>query len=292
MVINKLHNSIKSIDSYADDWQRNAEIDPFWVILADPKCYGGKWDVAEFFATGEEEIDRVFKFMERKSITLPTGPFLDFGCGIGRVSKALVKNFGNGFGIDVAPKMVELARKYVNGVDFIVNQTDSLNQFSDNSIGFIYSHMVLQHIPNQYQKRYIEEFLRILKPGGLAVFQIPIEMVNFIEAKPKASYRLRKILKHWFPFLVTLKRWLCDNVEPQLEFKIEMHVLPQDIIEQVCRNRGCFIEVSVATNSCDVDHDGKVEFLDLDEYRDEMINSKEFNLYLSCMYFVRKPHEH
>lgn len=292
MAINKLHNSIKSIDSYADDWQRNAEIDAFGVILVDPIYYGGKWDVAEFFATGEEEIGRVFKFMERKSIIVPTGPFLDFGCGIGRITKALRKKYGNGFGIDIAPKMIELACEYVDGVEFFVNQTDSLGQFSDNSIGFIYSHIVLQHIPNIYQKRYLEEFLRILKPGGLAVFQIPIQLVNPKQVKPEASYRVKQILKHWFPFLVRVKRWLRGNIECDLEFKVEMHVLPQDIIEEVCRNGRCFIEARVATNSCDVGHRGKLEFYDLAEYRDELINSKEFNLYLSCMYFVRKPHEH
>lgn len=285
----KFFNRIKSINSYADDWQINAEADPLWVILVDPKCYGGKWDVTEFFATGEDEIDRVFGFMERNSVALPTGPFLDFGCGVGRVSKALRKKFEFGYGVDIAPKMIELARDYVDGVDFIVNQTDSLSKFSDNSIGFIYSHIVLQHMPSQYQKRYIEEFLRILKPVGLAVFQIPIQLINLKEVKSKGLYSPRRILKRFSPFLVSLKRYLSGSIDSHLEFKIEMHVLPHDIIEQICRKARCLIEIYAATNSCNVDHDGKVEFYNLAEHREKLEHSGKFNSYLSCMYFVRKP---
>ncbi len=280
----------RPLNKYRDDWQKNAEADPFWAILVDPKFYNGKWDVADFFATGDEEINRVFKFMEEKSIPLPTGSFLDFGCGVGRVSKALRKRLKLGYGVDIAPKMVELACQYVDGVDFIINQSDSLSQFKDNSIDFIYSHVVLQHIPNQYQEKYIREFLRILKPGGLAVFQIPIELINPKEIKLSTIYSFKTTIKRWFPFLVRLKRGLSSKKEVTPEFKIEMHVLSQEITEKICKNRRCIIECSVATNSCDADHDGKVEFHELAEYRKELENSQGINIYLSCMYFVRKPH--
>ena len=38
---------------------------------------------------------------------------------------------------------------------------------------FIYSNIVLQHIPREAQFGYVREFGRILKPGGIAVFQTP-----------------------------------------------------------------------------------------------------------------------
>jgi SAM-dependent methyltransferase len=79
----------KTMHDYAQEWQGNAEADALWVILTDPRYYGRKWDIDDFFATGEEEIGRVFRFMERTSLELPAGCFLDFGCGVGRVSKAL-----------------------------------------------------------------------------------------------------------------------------------------------------------------------------------------------------------
>ena len=35
---------------------------------------------------------------------------LDFGCGIGRLSQALAEHFDQVYGVDISPKMIELAR--------------------------------------------------------------------------------------------------------------------------------------------------------------------------------------
>lgn len=133
----------KTIDNYADEWQKNAEADAFWVILTDSRYYGRKWNADDFFATGEEEIGRFFRFMEQSSIPAPSGSFLDFGCGVGRISKALRKIFDSGYGVDISQKMIEFTRVYVPGVEFVVNQTDSLERWGDNSVDFVYSHIVL-----------------------------------------------------------------------------------------------------------------------------------------------------
>jgi ubiquinone/menaquinone biosynthesis C-methylase UbiE len=279
----------KSLQRYADEWQKNAEADALWVILTDSRFYGKKWDVEAFFATGYEEIDRVFSFMEKTSVKIPSDTFLDFGCGVGRVSKALREKFRSGYGVDISKKMIEHARNYVQGVEFIANQTNSLDRFPDNSIDFVYSHIVLQHIPNEYQKGYIDEFLRILAPGGLAVFQIPVRLIHPEEIKPGAFYRFKQSIKRTFPFLVSLKRWIIPPKNFHFDFKYEMHPLPDDIVRRICKIRKCNIEASPATNSCDPDHNGKVEFYNLVEHERVLEQSDESNLYLSCMYFVRKP---
>lgn len=281
----------KSLNEYADEWQKNAEADALWVILTDSRYYGKKWDREEFFATGEEEIGRILNYMGKQGITVPEGIFLDFGCGVGRLSKALRKRFQGGYGVDISQKMIELARTYVKNVELIVNQTNSLGCFADNSIDFIYSHIVLQHIPNAYQKGYIDEFLRILKPGGLAVFQIPVQLIHPQEIKPRLSHQVKQFIKHSFPFLVSLKRWLISPKSFHFDFKYEMHPLPHDIITQLCSKRGCIIEASPATNSCDADHNGKVEFYPFAEHERNLQRSEKNNLFLSCMYFVRKPVE-
>jgi len=280
----------ESLDRYADDWQRNAEADPLWVILADPKFYGRKWDPGEFFATGDEEIARVFGFMKEEKIAVPMGTFMDFGCGVGRVSKALRKRFAFGYGVDIAPKMIELARTYVDGVDFIINQSDSLSQFNDNSIDFVYSHIVLQHIPSHYQVKYIRELLRVLKPGGLAAIQIPIDLVNGMEIKPGGLYHLKKTMGRWFPWLLPLSKRLGGKSDSNPGIRIEMHILSQEVMQTICKNGACVIERSIATNSCDTDHDGRLEFYELVEHRRKMEDMGKANLFLSCMYFVRKLH--
>lgn len=279
----------KNINQYAKEWENNAEADAFWVILTDSKYYGRKWNVDEFFATGDEEIGRVFNFMKERGIDVSSwGSFLDFGCGVGRNSKALRKRFDGGFGLDISDKMIELAQKYVQGVKFIVNKSDCLDQFANDSIDFIYSHIVLQHIPNEFKKKYMNDFLRIIKPGGLAVFQIPIDIINPQVVIPPLSVRVKKIIKQLFPFLVTLKRKLIPPKNFSYEFQYEMHIFSDEVVRVICDKHSCVIEAAPATNSCEADHNGKVEFYAMTEHRQKLKISGLPNRYLSCMYFVRK----
>lgn len=278
----------KTLDEYAREWQGNAEADALWVILTDSRYYGRKWSVEDFFATGNEEIARIFRFMEQSSIPASSGIFLDFGCGVGRICKALRKKFVRGYGIDISPKMIELARSYVPDVEFTVNQTDSLEHWEDASVDFVYSHIVLQHIPSEYQKRYIDEFLRIMRPGGLAVFQIPVEIINPQDIKPPFAIRVKREIKRIFPFLIALKRWLVPPKSFHYEFKYEMHPLADEEIRTICEQRGCVIEAAPASNSCEPEHNGRVEFYDMEAHRRMLREAGLPNRYLSCMYFVRK----
>jgi SAM-dependent methyltransferase len=56
------------------------------------------------------------------------------------------------------------------------NTTDDLGLFEDESFDFIYTRLVLQHIPPEHALRYVDEFIRVLRPGGVAVFQAPGEV--------------------------------------------------------------------------------------------------------------------
>jgi hypothetical protein len=145
---------------------------------------------------------------------------------------------------------------------------------------------VLQHVPNDFQRSYIDEFLRILRPGGLAVIQIPIEIIHQVIPKQSLTMRFKQSIKDTFPYLVYIKRWLLPPVH---EFHLEMNALPHDEIVTICRNRGCIIELASATNSCNADHNGKVEFYDLEGHKRKLEQSGKRNQYLSGMYFIRKP---
>jgi ubiquinone/menaquinone biosynthesis C-methylase UbiE len=279
----------RTLDEYASEWQANAEADALWVILTDSRYYGGRWDVAEFFATGEEEIRPVFGYMRERFLSVPSGTILDFGCGVGRVARALKRRFDHGIGVDISPRMIELARNHVPGVTFMVNQSETLEGIPDGTIDFVYSHIVLQHIPNRYQTRYIDELLRVLRPGGMAVLQIPIELIRPMDDARPLGRRFRQWVKRVLPFLVTLKRQLIKPNGSHHEFKYEMHVLPQGETLRICHNRACLIEAAPATNSCEPDHDGNITFHDPADYRETLLGSGKPNQYLSCMYFVRKP---
>ena len=48
-----------------------------------------------------------------------------------------------------------------------------LSQFPSESFDYVQTFIVLQHLHPEHQAKYLKEFVRILKPGGELVFQIP-----------------------------------------------------------------------------------------------------------------------
>jgi len=106
---------------------------------------------------------------------------LDFGCGVGRLTQAFCDYFAECHGVDIAPSMIELADRYNRrgaAARYHCNDRDDLSLFGDGTFCFVYSNLVLQHMEPAYSRKYIREFLRVLQPGGIALFQLPGEPVR------------------------------------------------------------------------------------------------------------------
>ena len=165
-----------------ENWDAFGKSDPLWAILADPTKMHGKWTRDEFFKTGEDEISVVMRHIGSLNIDIPRRRALDFGCGIGRLTQALCRHFEECCGVDIAPSMIMLANRHNrhgNKCRYYINESSDLRLFGDNSFDFVYSNITLQHMRPEYSKSYIREFLRILSPGGLIVFQIPDKEIAF-----------------------------------------------------------------------------------------------------------------
>jgi SAM-dependent methyltransferase len=159
-----------------EHWNRFGESDPMWSILMEPERQHGRWDKREFFERGWHDTEFAIKTVRNIEFPLRQGTALEFGCGLGRMTQGLACYFDEVHGVDIAASMIEQARRYNPYEDrlrFHVNQRDDLSLFKDNQFDFILSLIVLQHIRADYVKRYIAEFLRILAPGGLLLFQHP-----------------------------------------------------------------------------------------------------------------------
>jgi SAM-dependent methyltransferase len=159
-----------------NNWNRFGETDPFWAVLAWPGMEEGRWDPDAFFATGREEIDAVMAYVDGLGLDLATDSALDFGCGVGRLTQALARYFEVVHGVDISETMIDIARKFNQFGDrcqYHLNTRDDLSLFETGSVDFLYSNITLQHMPPRFSRRYILEFLRVLKPGGLMIFQIP-----------------------------------------------------------------------------------------------------------------------
>jgi SAM-dependent methyltransferase len=166
-----------SLERHQQDWNDLAQLDPLWAILSVPAKRHGGWDLNSFFESGRRQIDATIEHGARLGYPVAHESALDFGCGVGRLTRAMAESFAAVVGVDVAPGMIEQARR-LNAdrptCSFVLNASDHLGFADDQSFDFVYSDIVLQHVPTEAMiERYVKEFVRVLRPGGLLVFQLP-----------------------------------------------------------------------------------------------------------------------
>ena len=78
-----------SLKNTKNEWETLAKLDSLWAILSEKNKRFGKWDVNEFFDTGEKEIAAVIIYLKEKGVFLKRiNRVLDFGCGVGRLTRA------------------------------------------------------------------------------------------------------------------------------------------------------------------------------------------------------------
>jgi SAM-dependent methyltransferase len=276
-----------SLRKYAQEWEKNARLDPLYAILSSPPGRGGQWDLEQFFATGREELDRVFLHMaDIGALPFRNEQFLDFGCGVGRVCQALCERFSSGLGVDVSARMVELATNYAGDrpIEFMRNTEDNLRLVPTASISFLYSHIVLQHVSNDLQRRFIREFSRVLELGGVAAFQIPIEDVGPAQLPDQGSWLKRQIPR---PIKNGLKKLLGIQTEAD-SVTMEMNVLAHAEVTNLINASGCSLIRLSFSNSCERDHNGRVEFFDHTEAVARIADGRARSKLLSAFYFMRK----
>ncbi len=166
-------------------WDTLGHEDPLWAVLDDPAKRGGRWAAEDFFATGRQQIYGLLA--EVRELGLESGGIaLDFGCAVGRLTLALAESFEHVYGVDIAPSMIELANRYKsnrNNVSYLLNRRTDLEVVGDTRFDFVYSSITLQHMRTQYAAAYVREFIRVLKDGGVLVFQLPGRRLGLSLAK-------------------------------------------------------------------------------------------------------------
>lgn len=91
----------------------------------------------------------------------------DMGCGPGHVAKYLHELGANVFGLDLSPKMIEIARKMNPGIKFQVGDMFALD-IPDESLGGIVSFYSICNISKEsLRKAVFKEIHRVLKARGL-----------------------------------------------------------------------------------------------------------------------------
>ncbi len=200
-------------------WDAFGEVDAMWAISSLPDKLGGKWDPEEFFATGRAEIDALMAQLHALGAPERFSRCLDFGCGIGRLSRALAHYCDRVVGVDIAPSMIERAKRLnpdANVYDWRLNQRPNLELLESESFDFIYTNLVLQHMRPRIARSYVAEFFRIARRNAWIVFSLPDSETQTFKR------RMENALRNWVapalprPMVMAARRKFYPNAPDEV----------------------------------------------------------------------------
>jgi len=166
----------RALAAVGQAWRTLSQDDPLWAICVSAQARGGRWDVAEFYATGVAEVEATLARARQLGLPARGARALDFGCGVGRLTRPLADRFDQVTGVDIAPQMLALARQdnpVADRCEFVLNDRPDLALLPDGRFDLVYSSVVLQHLPAALIGTYLAELARVLRPGGVLIVQLP-----------------------------------------------------------------------------------------------------------------------
>jgi ubiquinone/menaquinone biosynthesis C-methylase UbiE len=93
---------------------------------------------------------------------------LDVGCGIGLGHEDIINSVGELYGVDVSVDSIDIAKNNNPQIKYDTYVGRKL-PFKDGAFDCAYAICVLHHIPKGKWQQFIDEIIRVLKPGGQLV---------------------------------------------------------------------------------------------------------------------------
>src|SRR5262249_38265276 len=120
--------------------------------------------------TGQEDLTRA---MAITGMTCGRDRIVvEVGCGVGRISAALADQFGRVVGLDIAPRLIDEARRQNTNerVSFEVSDGTHLHPTIVNSCDTVFAYEVLYYLNRDALKIYFQDIYHLLGADGEFVF--------------------------------------------------------------------------------------------------------------------------
>ncbi len=208
-------------DHVQSSWQQLGETEPHWsvVVSEDYRQSNLQAHKDAFYQTGKQHVAQLFGSLERNHVShAGFRTCLDYGCGVGRITRHLAEHFENVIAYDISASHLKCAADYLaqeSISNVSLRQIKRVREIEElPKVDIAYSMIVLQHNPPPVMAFVIEGLIRALKPGGIAFFQAP-------------TYRLG--------YSFSLANYLVEEAHKR---EMEMHVLPQNRIFEIAQQAG------------------------------------------------------
>jgi SAM-dependent methyltransferase len=222
------------LDRLHQVWKTLGTEDPLWAVNSRPDKRGGRWELADFLRTGEEDVARCATLLQRRA-GAPTrfAHVLDFGCGVGRLVRAWSQRADSVTGVDISETMLEQGRRILAdrpNTELVHNPRPDLACFQDERFDLVFSLICLQHIPWALAARYVTEFGRVCRPGGWVAFQLPTRVLG---GAGIASLRQRIVEGLPFGLGARYRAWRHGS-----SAVFDVHFTPPERVEEAARAGG------------------------------------------------------
>ena len=164
-------------------WTHLGEVDPYWAVLSSDQYHhlDNNTIIEKFYASGAIDLSLIKQTLIRNEVFLPNNStVVEYGCGLGRVTSHLAREFHNVIGIDIASSMLVAANEYMKKNDIENVSFELLGSIQDikslPKCDLFFSLIVLQHSPPPIISLVIRSAIESLNPKGIALFQVPTYM--------------------------------------------------------------------------------------------------------------------
>lgn len=187
------------------DWDDRARKNALYYIESSRT----HWDTRAFFESGERDYGAFAEPALANFAFDPRGKtMVELGCGAGRMTRSFARRFARVCAVDISAEMLARGKdllKDVANVDWVHGNGTSLEGVKSDSADFVFSYIVLQHLPtDKLTESYMTEILRVLNSGGLFLVQFNSLPVAHMNLKGRIAWGFLDAL--WSAGLVTLSR--------------------------------------------------------------------------------------
>jgi SAM-dependent methyltransferase len=201
-------------------WARIGEEAPHWSVLTADEFRPDRIAETEaaFYETGRGDLDILTRLLRRIGRD-PAGfrCVAEYGCGVGRLTTHLADVYPEVKALDISRPHLELAHRWLaqrGQKNVSLQQVTPQDLHPGGGFDLWWCRIVLQHNPPPVMVAVLDRMLRLLEPGGVAVFQLPVHRVG---------YRFR----------------VADYLNRDLGSEMEMHVLPQKVVLDLLWKHRC-----------------------------------------------------
>lgn len=196
-------------------------------------------DIEETFIRGSWDFSFHIAYPASKYIKTPENlTALEIGHGGGRLAAAASRHFNKVYGVDIhnENKIVEkeLEKRGCKNIELLQTNGSEI-PLSNNSIDFVYTIIVLQHVEKiEIFENYISETFRVLKDNGVAVIYFGREARDSLNKPSKFLYLRDRILEY-----LRLKKGFIEIPSKVNEVNLKLTMM---YAKKICRKYGFKIQ--------------------------------------------------